>query len=363
MKYYTQNIAGSFLRNLSDECGAMEIHPRHLRGLDAGEFHDGFRALTQLMRKLYTDIMNDPGTFGMPLIEITDQKSDSADYTKSYDGFKRVPHTLLILGAAGQLGADLTISAAGKDLIAAAKAVKLTKLTDMLVKLGEYGFEIGGFSKAVKEGDELTVGYPDCRPLTAALKSMAEAQRDIGQSDLRRNNYCFYMMMPEILRAETAKEPVLGVENMCRALNAGNQETARLFDGCVRGRTKAKYREPYLMRNDWSATYTGTKTKQVILSLRTEQDDLAVKLNLEHIGEYMDAVMALPDALREKIRKNGWTCNQSDCNPKCAGGFAFEMDGVAYNPCRGAAFRFSNVSPDEAAHLKTLLELELKREA
>jgi len=340
----------------------MNVHPRFMHTLDAGEFHDGFLALMRLMRSLYTDVMNNPADFGMPLVDAVEENPTNTVHLKSHEGFKRVPHILLILGAAGRLNADMTLSVSGKDLIAAAKNVKLVKMPEVLGKLTEYGFEIDGFTKTIKDGDELTIGYPDCRALITALKSMSDAQSVIGKGDLRRNNAYFYMMMPDILVSETVKEPKLRVGSMHNALNGNNRKIAEMFDECVGGKAKAAVKTMGFMRNDWNSTYTGVKSKRVLMTLKAEQDDLNIKLNLEHIGEYMDAVNALPDNLRDRIINNSWNCNQANCNPKCAGGFAFVIDGTTHKKCRCGAFGFRNVSAGDAAHLKTLLEIEMRRE-
>lgn len=69
--------------------------------------------------------------------------------------------------------------------------------------------------------------------------------------------------------------------------------------------------------------------------------------------------MQMPEYIRENIRSNGDPCNRShQCFPKCAGGFAFEMDGVAYKTCRVSAFWFNNLSAQDIPYIKKLLELE-----
>jgi len=364
MKYYVQQIASYYLRNLvpEPEAGSVTVDRDFLQGFDIEEFRDGYLTLLRLVRSMYTDVMNEPGAFGMPLMEAVEENSKSTNYTKSHDGFKRIPHILLILGVAGKITANMTLTVSGGDLITVAKSVKLVKMPEMLNKLKDYGFEITGFTKQVKEGDALTVSYPDCRAVLPVLKSMADAQSIIAKGDIRRNNAYFYMMMPDILKSSKVKEPVLTFGDMYRALNDNNREIAVIFNECIGNKAKVKFRTIDFMRNRWHGVYTGIKSKQVLCTIKNEHDDLSVKMNLEHIGTYMDTVMALPEGLQKEIRENAWNCNQSQCNPKCAGGFKFEMDGEKYSKCRGGAFTFTNIAPDDAEHLKLLLEHEMKRE-
>jgi hypothetical protein len=257
----------------------------------------------------------------------------------------------------------MTLAVKGSDLLNAAKHIKLIKMPEILNKLDDHGFEIKGFVKNIKGDDEFIISYPDCPPLIAALKSMADAQKDIGKGDLRRSNAFFYMMMPDILQTDPVKEPKLNIDNMIWALNENNREIVSMFNGSVGDKTKSKVGTYDFMRNEWKCVYTGKKTKQVLLTLKAEQDNLNIKINLEHINDYVGAVKDLPDDLRMKIQNNAWGCNKETCNPRCVGGFSFEMDGVAYNKCRGGAFTFNDISMDDASHLKVLLDLELKRES
>jgi len=362
MKYYIQEIADNYLKNLVQEPEAISVVRSFLHGLDINEFEEGYIALLRLIRSLYTDIKNDPGAFGMPLIEAVEDNPKNTDYTKSHDGFKRVPNILLVLGTTGTLSSKQSLIINGKELIAAAKNVKIVKMPELLNKLIDYGFEIKGYNKTVKDTDELTIDYPDCRAMLPVLKSMADIQKEIGKGDLRRNNAYFYMMMPEILAASKIKEPVLKLDHMLQALSKNNEIIAKKFNDCINGKAKIKVRTIDFMRNRWHAVYTGIKSKQALCTLRNEQNEMSVKLNLEHINDYIDVVMKIPDKLQNDIRNGAWSCNQSECNPKCAGGFKFEIDGIAYNKCRGGAFTFTNISTDEASYLIKLLELEMKRE-
>lgn len=93
------------------------------------------------------------------------------------------------------------------------------------------------------------------------------------------------------------------------------------------------------------------------MSLMIVQDNLSVKLNLYHIGKYIDKV---PPFITETLKNSGWECGH--CNGKCAGGFAFELDGRSYNKCRCGSFLFNNTSSDAVPYCKALLENELSYE-
>jgi len=362
MKYYVQKIAENYLKNLITEPTDLFVDKSFLHGLDIGEFKEGYSALLKLMRSLYTDIKNDPGAFGMHLVEAVEENPKNNDYLKSHDSFKRYPHILLVLGATGTLTSGMALACNGKELNAVVKSVKLVKMSEVLNKIIDYGFEIEGFNKSIKETDELIITYPDCRTLLPVLKSMADAQSVIGKGDLRRNNAYFYMMKPDILASSKVKEPVLTFSDMYRALNDHNRKIADLFNECIGNKAKAKFRTLDFMRNRWHGVYTGIKTKQVLCTLKNEQNEMSVKINLEHLNDYIDVLLNSPENIQKELCENAWDCNQSICNPKCAGGFKYELNGTKYNKCRGGAFTFTNISIDDSVHLIKLLQQEMKRE-
>jgi len=362
MKYYVQEIATNYLKNLVAEPESITIHKEFLNGLCYEEFFDGYIALLRLFKSLYTDAAKDPAAFGMQLIEATAINPKNTDYTKSHDSFRRLPVFFLVLGAVGKIESDMSITICGSDLNSAIKKARINKIQEIINKLSDYGLEIEGFTKTIKNEDVLIINYPDCRVMLTVLKAMADAQMVLEKGDFRRSNIYFYMMNHDLVANYPIKEPKLTSNDMYRALTENNRKTAKIFNDCIGDKAKAKYRTLDFMRNRWHGAYTGVKSKKMLCTIKNEQDDLSVKLNLEHINDFIDVVMSLPVNLQESIRNNAWNCNQSQCNPKCAGGFKFRMNDVNYDKCRGGAFTFINITPEEAGYLTTLLELEMKRE-
>jgi len=353
--YYIQKIAENYIRNLTDEPEQMIVHESYLQGLSNDEFKGGFLALQRLVRSLYIDIKNNPLDFGVPAIEIDEGNPKSKlDFTKSNTGFMRVPNLLYALGLTGRLSDDMNLSVNNEALFAAAKALKITKVKDLIEKVKDYGFEILGTN-------ELTISYPDCRALTAGLKSMAEARAKCRPQDVEY----FCLVMPQLLEKETIKKISFGFDALHKSLNETNKPIAQTLHGFALTGAKANINSILcgVRSNSWSCVYTGKKSKRVLMTISTRQESLNIKLNLENMNSYMDEVMEMPEDFREKIRTNGWGCSKETCNPRCAGGFVFEMGNVVYSKCRGGAFFFGNISANDVNNLKTLLECEMRREA
>lgn len=89
MKYFVQEIARNYLKNLPDGTEELTVHQKYLHGLSEEEFKDGYSALILFMRGLYADIIKDPASFDMPLIDAA-TGATGVDYSKSHSGFVRI---------------------------------------------------------------------------------------------------------------------------------------------------------------------------------------------------------------------------------------------------------------------------------
>jgi hypothetical protein len=357
-KYYVQTIADNYLRNLSSDSVLGNVHERFLRGLNNEEFTDGFCSLLAIFNNLYTDIAHNPADFGMMFKEIEDINVKTPDYTNSNASFLRVPNLLYVLGLSSTASSDGALKVDCNALLANAKALKITGLPALLEKLRDYGFDISDFGKSPKTGEILSISFTDNRYLTAVLKSMAEALSELTRGDLRnpKNDY-FYMMVPALLEFEIVKEPKLTIDTLYNALDEAQRDLAAGLHNLVENDTKYSIRKGQLMRNEWTSTYTTKKSKKVLMSLQVNQDKLSVKLNLNHINQYISIIKDMPEIISNVITTGGWEC--SGCNPRCSGGFAFEIDGNSYNKCHCGSFVFSVLSVEDIINYESLINKEL----
>jgi len=359
-KYYAQIIAGNYLKNITAEPCSINVDGKFLHGLSIDEFAEGFVSLLALVRRLYSDIANNPADFGITLKEIEDIDAKTTDYTNSNAGFLRVPNLLYILGLSSTLESNGALAVDCGSLLANAKALKITGLPILLAKLREYGFDVSDFGKSPKAGETLSVIYIDNRYLTVALKSMADALSELTKGDLRnsKNDY-FYMMHPALLEGESVKEPKLTIDSIYNILDEVQRGYADTLHKSVENVTKLSIRKGQLMRNDWTCTYTNKKTKKVLMSLQVSQDKLSAKLNLQNINQYIPVVAEMPEKIQNVIVSGGWECGS--CNPRCSGGFAFEIDGKAYNKCHCGSFVFGDFSSEDIPFYQRLIEIEMKQ--
>ena len=361
MKYFVQVIARNYLKKLPPQTPDFKVHPVYLQGLAEDEFKDGYAALIGFTRDLYTAIMHYPSDFGMPLIEIPEEKLPNSNCAKSHAAFVSIPRLLLAIGNAGTLGTDMILYLNGGELKKKAKQLQILNTAALLKLLADYGFEITGISKKISNYDEIKIGYPDCRPLTAALKSIAEAHSKIGKIWYKGVEY-FYMLTPQLIESETSKIK-FEVEDVFHFLNEESRELAEILHAYAASRFYCKVETGFSGGNPHNirrCTYTGKKTKKIIMVLKTRDDRLTVDLNLENTDEYRDEITEMLDYIHNKIRKSGWPC--AKCFKKCISGFVYEMDGTEYNICLEPAFQFYNTTAADLPYIKKLLELEIRRE-
>ena len=362
MKYYVQVIARNYLKKLPTQTETFNVHSMYLQGLTEDEFKNGYTALIEFLRDLYTDIVNNPVDFGMPLIEIPEGERPNSNCTKSHVALASIPRLLLAIGNAGTLETDMIIYLNGWELMKMAKQLQISNVAALLKLFADYGFEITGVSKKISDTDEIRIGYPDCRTLTAALKSICEAQNKIGEIWYKGVEY-FYMMMPQLIESETPKIK-FGVTDMFHFLSDDSHEIAKILHDFAMNHSRCKVLTNFSggnSHNIWSCIYTGKKTKKKIMMLKTRDDSLSAKLYLENINRYTDEIMQMPEHIRKQLCNP--PCNRAQwCLSRCVGGFEFEMEGIAYKICRVDGFWFRNLPTGDLPYVTKLLALEMKRE-
>ena len=359
MKYYVQVITRNYLKKLPAQTETVRIHPSYLQGLTEDEFKKGYAALVKFMRDLYTDVINDPSDFNLPLIEIPPDEHENSNCTRSHAKFAAIPRMLLAIGSAGILGTDMTLCVNGGEFNEKVKQLKISDAVAILHIFTKYGFGITGTSEKIDCDDEIKIEYPDCRTLTAALKSICEAHNKNGGLEY------FYMMTPRLLESETPKIK-LNAEDLFHYLNNESRKIAEVLHSAAICYSNHKIPKAFSggnAHNIRTCIYTGKKTKKTVMMLKTRDGSLSVKLVMENINGYTDKIMQMPDHIRKNLCDNGPPCNRAQwCLPRCVGGIEFEMKGIAYKICRVDGFWFWNISIGDLPYVTKLLELEMKRE-
>lgn len=360
MRYYVQDIAMNYCRNLCDQFSAHTVHPANLNGIDEADMLAGYRALVCLFGQLYHDIEADPASFSMLLRESLLPDAKDAAYTLSNQSLVRVPHLLFSFGAWGTLDQDGALCIRGNALKEAIQTLKITKAASLLDRLSAYDLAFAGAAKAFKPEDTITLTAPANPFLPAALHAAARAMLSINKGNPKRGKDLFCALHPGLLECAPGKAPVLSLEDMCRTIPPDRAEIARRFDQAVAPYVKRKVTMSGIMRNDWGCVYTLTSNKRILLTLNTSQQALHVKMNLAHLNGYAWLLDQCGDSLRDTML-SAWECGR--CNGGCAGGFQFTYRDAAYNKCRGGAFQVPDILSEQVEDCLGFLEQEVQASA
>ena len=101
--------------------------------------------------------------------------------------------------------------------------------------------------------------------------------------------------------------------------------------------------------------------KKTIANYVFRKKGLLVRIYANHIREYMDFLETLPQGMVREIKASG-DCkrllNPADCNPRCAMGYDFLLNGERMQKCRNGAFFFL-ICEEYMPFIKGFLQQEL----
>ena len=330
------------LLGLTESFDGLNVHKTYLNGLDADEFRSGMDALARTLKTMYTGMINEPQLYAM---------KDPDDVK----GLVKNTNFLLLLAQKAILN-DGSLEVDGQILGTALKDARVTKPEIYFQILEPLGFTVAGLGKKIEASESIIVSFPDNGFLLTALKAVADAAGAFSPINPNTGNYYFELLDHRALENYPAAEPKLTMEYILTKLSGESREVAGMFYEFIKPLAKCDIKGS--IGHYWTPTFTLKSTKKVIMSLKLTLDSHDVKLNLANIGKYTELLEDLPAKMMGEIKDGGWSCG--NCGPKCAGGFAFELDGKSYNKCRGGSFLFDRVASDTVTLYKEMLEMELE---
>lgn len=123
------------------------------------------------------------------------------------------------------------------------------------------------------------------------------------------------------------------------SVDEGNQAfVASLHEYLTKNNCKCEIKEA---KSGYVVSYLYCDTKKTIANFVFRKAGIRIRIYPEHISEYQEFLNCLPEKMKCDI-KDAPVCkrliNSDDCNPKCAMGYVFELDGETYQKCRYSAF-------------------------
>ena len=115
-------------------------------------------------------------------------------------------------------------------------------------------------------------------------------------------------------------------------------------------------------KSGYVVSYTLGKPKRTLATFVCRKTGMKLRIYPEHIREYQGFLNGLPEKMKKDIKKSS-VCrrlvNPDDCNPRCAMGYTFEIDGEQYHKCRYMAF-MPTLSVENNPYIKLFLKNELE---
>jgi hypothetical protein len=350
----------------------FQIDPAFRINLSEEEIREGLLSFREFLKLYFDVIAADNNLYDITLIE---EPREIATIAQGYPFLGKLSHLLNHLGIHGELINDTNkyLVMECKKLNSVIKKVKVKQLKELLIYLSEMGFLFDGLELKDKKFDftkqeTFRIFYPDNDTMLVGLKLISMAQVNLaGKCYNTETGTCSAGVENIFLRCDyhTLENAKVKTHKMYirECLNSLTPEMATYItelDILLTENNCKNEGDPGNFK--YAFTYTSKKTKKVVCKIAFGITGCSIKLNAEHINEYLNFITKLPTDMLD-IMKNGWNCAKAfdinGCNPKCQAGFKFKIDGTEYLKCRCLNFNFSINNATNREIIKKWFELEM----
>lgn len=278
---------------------------------------------------------------------------------------QKVLNALYCIGVFGRFGGDdltvLDVDGQSKDK----KAHAFFPAAKYLFALEEAGFlifdmELAGMAKpknklAMKDILSFKVSFPRNKTLLLGLKVFAAAcSKIVGDPFYVGDIRVVYKGASKMYAPPIDEVFYRLTEEQKDIMTAIHEKLERL--GCERNLEREyimRYIHPKAKGKTFATIYT---VNQAWLSVSGEKTDVNLKLNLRHIGHYVDYLYKCSESIQRCVERAE---NCGGCEKAC-GGVSFEFRGVKYCKCPWHIFRFNDFSKQAMDNYIKLIDLEDK---
>lgn len=114
-------------------------------------------------------------------------------------------------------------------------------------------------------------------------------------------------------------------------------------------------------KSGYVVSYVLNDSKRTLANFVFRKSGVKLRIYADHVAEYQEFLDSLPDKMKKEIKKAS-VCkrllNPDDCNPKCAMGYSFVLEGLPYQKCRYMAF-MPALNSQNNPYIRQFLEKEL----
>jgi hypothetical protein len=321
--YCCQNTAQNDLDHIIPVPDDFKVDPDCLYGISKEEFIEGLKSLTDNIKEIYSDMIQNPEEYGLPLVEDIEYTPFNPKAAESKGSAARLVATLKALVQCGELSdGEIIVNKKLFSELCKSKDYKVTNSTMILKKLSDFGFFVGCFNgKGLdKNSDIFTFSYIDNKDITHVLYGFMK-NKPLKDPLLSLN---YYWAIKQEDRPADNHQMIFA-----EYLNGEEREFYKRFDEYMESEgfptgSAADYRY-------FSIEYViDAKNEKRIARCHSDYGKLQIRLQLHKSGSYIEYIEGLPERIKQMFRKES-TCRS--CRNNCWLPLHRTFEGITYTDC------------------------------
>lgn len=347
-RYCCQNAAQNYLHHIIPVPDDVDVNPDCLFGIERHEFICGLKELTDIIKRIYGDMIEVPSEYGMPLVDDIVYVPPNPKAADSEYAVNRVVTILFILVQSGELSDNGIM--VDKDKFKAmlkekrSRYFKISKANMILDKLREFGF--------VFEYNQFT--YPDNYRVIRALYGYMKNVK-LNRDSLMSLNY-HLIINPKSKQKNT--DQMIFAEYL-----SGADKELFLWINEVYSKAGFYCVNPgYHFMLDY---HLNQKERKRALRIRSQNGMLQVSCKLYHVSTYSELIEKASEEVKAVF------CNMPVCSPEnciykrntCICRVDYMVDGQFYKACTYENFYyFDGFRAEDAEFFKYIFSVEAKQQ-
>lgn len=344
--YCCQNTAQNYLGHIIPVPDDFKVDPDSLYGLDKEDFIEGLKKLTEIIKEMYSDMIQNPAEYGLPLVEDIEYKPFNPKAAESKHSSNRLVATLKALVQCGELsGEEIIVNKKMFSEICKHNDYKISNSSMIFKKITDFGFAVGNFNGKVfdKNSDTFSFSYLDDNNIVPVLYGFLKNKP--MKAPLFSLNY--YWVIKEEDRPDNNHQMIFA-----EYLSGDERKFYKRFDECmvsegfVKG-SAADYRY-------FSIEYViDAKNEKRIARCYSDYGKLQIRLQLHKSDSYIEYIESLPEQVKQIFRKKSTCCS---CRDNCWLPLKRTFEGITYIDCGyGNYFDIICYDPNDIDYYKQII--------
>jgi len=361
--YYVQTQARRMLNRLHRRnYENTVICPQYLDGIDKSQFWDAFGELHNILELFFTQAIETPAALSLPLF--TADKVGSSEIIKGLHPLLDLPITLFAMGVASIRENNVLIINVD-EFKHVSKNLRYKNFSKAMNWLVGNGFTITewngkGFNNT---NDTFVLDYPDNPSLLVVLsvigrKLRLHMQTKIFMKKTRRAHNAwglsqFVFLDPNIYADDSGELPPVSLEHLLDIAGESHRDIiCTIADKFTqRGFMIQSTITPH---DSIVCEICDKKGKSTLNHIRFDEDNIALRLKLNHPDKYIGIVENLPSHLKDRFEKI-WCQN---CAETCSRKIKYTLHGTNKIACGCEVFVFRNPTINDLDLFMELFDAE-----